>query len=151
MKQCRTLLVIDDEILIYEVIKDSLNNLFNEIIYAENGLIGLEKLKNSTEIDCVICDIRMPVMDGVSTIKETRERKIETPFIFYTAYGDDAIFKEVAKYGIFDFLDKPKLENLVEVITKGAEFGFKLKTENCFKNVEIDEIYDLFNKKSPTK
>lgn len=142
LKENSTLLVIDDEELILEIIEELLEGIIDNVLTATNGKIGLEILESNPDIDCVICDIQMPVMNGAETIKLARSKGIETPFIFYTAYGDDHTLKEVAKYGIFDFLHKPKFDNLFEVVTKGIEHGIKLKSNEALNESDLQSILD---------
>ena len=54
-----------------------------------------------------ICDIKMPVLNGIETIKKVRLSGNEVPFIFYTGHGDETQLIEVVKYGVFDFINKP--------------------------------------------
>ena len=69
-------------------------------------------------------------MDGIETIKRVREQNNEIPFIFYTGHGDDLLIKEAVKYGAFEFLNKPELDNLEEVVERGLKFGFKIKNDD---------------------
>lgn len=142
MNHNRSLLVIDDEVGILEIISELLDGVVDTVYIAENGKEGLTLLESHPEIDCVICDIQMPIMGGAQTIKNARSLGFETPFIFYTGYGDDEVFREVAKYGIFDFLDKPKFNNLIEVVSRGIEHGFNSKNNLSEEDNPYKKILD---------
>lgn len=117
-----TLLIIDDEPLLLKNLRRNLADLADEIITAEGGVQAL-KIIESQEIHCIICDINMPEMNGVDVIKALREKNYNMPFIFYTGHGHHELMKEAAKYGAFDFLDKPNLDGLEEVVTMGLKRG----------------------------
>ncbi len=109
------ILIIDDEAILVKNMKNLLEDHGDKIFTAGNGKEGLEVLRNNT-IHCVVCDINMPVMNGVELIKHIRADKNEVPFIFYTGHGNRDLMLEAAKYGAFDFLNKPCLDDLEDVV-----------------------------------
>lgn len=117
------LLIVDDEPLLLKSLKANLEEHADNIFIAENGLAALEIIEKE-EIHCIICDINMPKMSGVEVIKRIRESGNEVPFIFYTGHGNRELMFEAIKYGAFDFLDKPLLDGLEEVIAQGMKNGF---------------------------
>lgn len=141
------LLIIDDEPLVLDALCEVLENDIKTVFTASNGREGIEKLENNPQICCVICDVRMPIMDGIQTIRTAREKGIETPFIFYTGYGDDAIMKQVAKYGVLDFLHKPKVDNLLRVVKRGISEGMRIRDKKDISNEDetYKEILDLLD------
>lgn len=120
------LLIVDDEPIILKGLKANLEDYADEIHTAENGLEALKQFEEH-EIHCVICDINMPKMNGVELVKKVRQNKNNVPFIFYTAFGTDDLMMEAVKYGAFDFLEKPNLDGLEEVLSRGLKEGFKRK------------------------
>ncbi len=116
------LLIVDDEPLLLKSLKMSLEDAADAIYTATNGIEGLAVLEKEN-VQCVICDINMPKMNGVEMIKEIRHRNSNVPFIFYTGHGNRELMMEVSKYGAFDFLDKPNLEGLEEVVVRGLALG----------------------------
>ncbi len=134
------LLIVDDEVMIVDILKMTLKDSADYIYSAYNGLEALEVLEKEA-VHCVICDIKMPKMTGVDLIKEIRQRGSEVPFIFYTGHGNEDLMKEAAKYGAFDFLDKPNLQGLVEVIHMGLRKGFERKTEDAKSWEEVQTEY----------
>lgn len=120
------LLIVDDEHSIVENLQINLEDAADKIFTASDGLEALQILAKE-KIHCVICDIRMPHMNGVELLQEIRKRGLEVPFIFYTGHGNIELMKEAANYGAFDFLDKPFLDGLLEVVTCGLKHGFDRK------------------------
>lgn len=120
----KNLLIVDDEKMLVENMTFILSPHASKIFAGHNGKEGLEVLERE-EIHCVICDITMPVMNGVEFIKEARKKGHEVPFIFYSAYGNHDLMLEVSKYGAFDFLSKPDFNDLEAVVTRGLAEGFK--------------------------
>lgn len=117
------LLIVDDEPLILKRLKLNLEDYADEVFIAVNGVEALARI-NEFEIHCVICDINMPKMNGVDVIKNIRAKNNNVPFIFYTGHGNHDLMMEAAKYGAFDFLNKPNLDGLEEVVVRGLSEGF---------------------------
>lgn len=117
------LLIVDDEPMLLKNLKAILEEYADTVFTATNGLEAIEVLKDN-KIHCIICDINMPKMNGVEVIKKVRDEKNNVPFIFYTGHGNRELMMEAAKYGAFDFLDKPQLEGLEEVVALGMQNGF---------------------------
>jgi YesN/AraC family two-component response regulator len=134
------LLIVDDEVLIVENLQLTLKESADQIFMAYNGLEALEVWEKE-EVHCIICDIKMPKMTGVDLIKEIRARGSDVPFIFYTGHGNELLMKEAAKYGAFDFLDKPNLNGLIDVIVLGLKKGFERKTEDSKNWEEVQTEY----------
>ncbi len=111
------LLLIDDEPVLLECLQSILGPLADKTFTALDGKQGYEVFK-AHEIHCIVCDINMPVMNGVELIKKLREENCEVPFIFYTGHGNRNLMLEAAKYGAFDFLDKPLLHGLDECVKR---------------------------------
>lgn len=108
-----TLLIVDDE----PELVQNLKNLFSEdfqVFTAGDGKQGLEIL-NQRNIDCVICDFSMPVMDGLQLISKTRMFGNHVPFIFYTAYDNEALKNQIAEYENTLFLAKPNIKELIDM------------------------------------
>lgn len=116
------LLIVDDEEMILERVEILLEDIADNIYTATNGKEALDVLANQS-IDCILCDINMPVMNGIELIKQVRADNNETPFIFYTGHGSREHMLEVIKYGAFDFLNKPALDNLEDIVSRGLSVG----------------------------
>lgn len=118
------LILIDDEPMLLEKTAILLEDVADKVFTAESGAEGLEIIKNN-DIHCILCDINMPNLNGVEVLKELRQLEFDTPFIFYTGHGSRELMKEAVKYGAFDFLDKPCLDGLEEIVERGLQVGSK--------------------------
>lgn len=116
------LLIVDDEEMILERVQILLEDIADSIYVATNGKEALGVLEKES-VDCILCDINMPVMNGIEFIKAVRAKNNNTPFIFYTGHGSREHMLEVIKYGAFDFLNKPALENLEDIVSRGLAAG----------------------------
>lgn len=102
-----TILLMDDEELMIEILIGYLAKKDRHFIAATNGVEGLEKVKNN-KIDLIISDIRMPNMDGIEFINTLYKKlKIHIPIIFISAFGNEELNKLTWKAGAFDFVAKP--------------------------------------------
>lgn len=116
------LLIVDDEPLILKNLKLHFEDHADIIFTANNGLEALQILETQS-VHCVICDINMPKMNGVDVIRNLRAKSNPIPFIFYSGHGNQELMLEAAKHGAFDFLNKPDLDGLEEVIRRGLKEG----------------------------
>ena len=139
----KVILLIDDEEIILETISEILEESVDKIHTAKNGREAIKVIKENPDILCVISDINMPELGGLETLKEVRELGNEVPFIFYTAHGNNDIIKEAARYGMFDFLHKPKLENLVSTVKRGLIHGFAIQNGDYAKDYEPEDYASL--------
>jgi putative nucleotidyltransferase with HDIG domain len=99
-------LIVDDEAGIRKVLNLRLGSLGYETCEAENGLKALDVLKDRP-FDAVLCDIKMPEMDGLEMIAKLRQSDPITPVIMLTGFIDLETAVEVMKRGAFDYLTKP--------------------------------------------
>ena len=134
-----------------------------EISEEEDGKLGLNRLLKE-EFDLVLCDIKMPKMDGIEVLQKAREKEIFVPVILLTGHGNVAIAVEAMKLGAYDFILKPPdLNRLLNAVRHALETK-ELVTENkILKNKiikkytiigeseEIDKIHNLIEKVAPTE
>ncbi|HEX8268777.1 MAG TPA: response regulator, partial [Flavobacterium sp.] len=102
------ILIIEDEASIRRVLKSILSEENNsyEVEEAEDGVSGLEKIKNS-DYDLVLCDIKMPKMDGVELLEAVKKIKPEIPMVMISGHGDMETAVYTMRLGAFDFISKP--------------------------------------------
>lgn len=105
MKQER-ILVVDDEKIIRETIKDELMEAGYDVVEAHNGLEGIRQFKNGA-IDLVISDLVMDEMDGLGVLKEIKKISPNTPVIIITGYPSPKVAKEALILGASDIINKP--------------------------------------------
>ena len=121
MKKGSLLIIDDDPAIIYLVVRE-LTNYVEKIFSAKDGLEALE-IFHTEKIDCAICDMIMPGMNGIEVIRQIREEGNLCPIIFYTGHGTKDLMFEVSRYGAFDFVQKPDIKTLKEIALRGIECG----------------------------
>lgn len=114
-----TILVIDDERAIRNTLRDILEYEKYTIDEAEDGLIGIEKVKNN-EYDCVLCDIKMPKKDGVEVLEAILNEKPELPVIMISGHGTLETAVDCIRKGAYDYIAKPLDLNRLLVSVKNA-------------------------------
>ncbi len=100
------LLLIDDESELSESMKELLEEEAQNIFVANNGEEALA-IMDVHQIDCVVSDIKMPVMDGLTFMQLARKRGHNQPIIFFTGHGTEQLKTEVRDLGAADLLMKP--------------------------------------------
>lgn len=158
------ILVIEDEAAIRRVLVKILSeeNDAYSVEEAEDGLKGLETIKNN-DYDLVLCDIKMPKMDGVEVLEAARKLKPEIPFIMISGHGDLDTAVNTMRLGAFDYISKPPDLNRLLTTVRNALDRKELVVENKIlkkkvgKNYEMigdsDEIHsikDMIEKVAPT-
>ena len=124
------ILVIDDERSIRNTLKDILEYEDYKIDLAKDGLEGLDLLKKN-KYDIVLCDIKMPQMDGIEVLKKINEFKIDATVIMISGHGDVHTAVEAMKIGAFDFIEKPlDLNSLLLAIKNGMDKSQLISNEN---------------------
>ncbi|MFO7830782.1 MAG: response regulator [Desulfuromonadaceae bacterium] len=123
MQRKKTILVVDDE----ETSRYSLGKLLEregyEVGCAADGNEALKELQ-SRHVDCVLSDIKMPGLDGISLLQRIKSKYPDIHVIMITAYGEVDVYLESANLGAYDFVHKPiKFEELKLVLKKIAVVG----------------------------
>lgn len=114
-----TILIIDDEKSIRNTLKDILEYEKYIVDEAEDGESGLAKIK-ANKYDLVMCDIKMPKMDGLDVLKQTIAVGIETPLVMISGHGTIETAVEAIKNGAFDFISKPFDLNRLLITVRNA-------------------------------
>jgi putative nucleotidyltransferase with HDIG domain len=113
-------LVIDDEHAPRESLRMVLKGRF-DVTTASGGLEGLKRL-DEDPADIVVLDIRMPVMDGMTALKEIKERYPGTEVVLLTAYASLDSARDALRLGAFDYLMKPfDKDDLIQVVDRGLQ------------------------------
>jgi len=123
------ILIIDDEENLRHMLSAMLARQGYKVETASNGLEGLQRLKSSA-FDFVLCDIRMPEMDGREFLARCIQENVGTPIIMMSAYGSVETAIECVKNGAYDFISKPFKKDEIVMVLKKAEERERLKTEN---------------------
>jgi DNA-binding NtrC family response regulator len=156
------ILLIDDEASIRQTLKEILEYEKYQVEEVANGEEGLKKIEDE-HYDLVLCDIKMPKMDGMELLNAVYEKGIEIPFIMISAHGtiDNAV--EATKKGAFDFISKPPDLNRLLVSVRNAldKSDLIAETKTLRKKVskkyemigsskELEEVKDTISKVAPT-
>jgi len=136
------ILVADDEPSMRESLKAFLEGEGFSALLAEDGVEASAILAREGA-DLVICDLKMPRMDGMELLKTLREKAPEVPIIIMTGYGTIESAIEAIKAGAFDFITKPfKLDRLLIIIQNALEKR-RLSEENRYLRRELEERYSF--------
>ncbi len=113
------ILIIDDEKAIRNTLREILEYESYLVDEASNGEEGLEKIENE-EYDAVLCDVKMPKMDGMTVLEKSREIDEDLPFIMISGHGNVEMAVEASKKGAFDFIVKPPDLNKLLITLRNA-------------------------------
>ncbi|MBB6680819.1 sigma-54-dependent Fis family transcriptional regulator [Aequorivita sp. 609] len=159
------ILIIEDEAAIRRVLVKILTeeNKDYEVFEAEDGLAGMEIIKKE-DFDLVLCDIKMPKMDGVEVLEAVKKIKPEIPMVMISGHGDLDTAVNTMRLGAFDYISKPpdlnRLLNTVRIALDRKELvventRLKKKVSKNYQMVgdspEIEKIKDMIEKVAPTE
>lgn len=113
------LLIIDDEKAIRNALREILEHEGHEVDEAENGLAGYEACKKG-KFDVVLCDIKMPKMDGMEVLTKLQSLNDELPVVMISGHANIDTAVEALKKGAFDFIQKPPDLNRILVTVRNA-------------------------------
>lgn len=117
----KTLLIIDDEDNMRHMLKSLLQNNGYNISEAENGQKALELVQKIT-YDFILCDVRMPKIDGIQFLTRAREQLEQSTVIMMSAYGSIDLALEAIKLGAYDYISKPfKTDEVLLTLRKAEE------------------------------
>ncbi|MBW2513976.1 MAG: sigma-54-dependent Fis family transcriptional regulator [Deltaproteobacteria bacterium] len=139
----KRLLIIDDEENMRHMLTVMLKNFGYSVQTAADGAQGLQ-LMGETEFDFVLCDIKMPNMDGMTFLSEAGKREHETTIIMMSAYGSVETAIAAMKKGAYDYISKPFKADEVQMTLKKAEERERLKRENRLLRERISHIEENY-------
>ncbi|MBT6745941.1 MAG: sigma-54-dependent Fis family transcriptional regulator [Flavobacteriales bacterium] len=113
------ILIIDDEKPIRNTLREILEYEKFQVDDAEDGLIGIN-LAKSTDYDVVLCDIKMPKMDGTEVLEQILEMKPNTSVVMISGHGNIETAVDALKKGAFDYIAKPLDLNRLLVTVRNA-------------------------------
>lgn len=146
------ILIIEDEDAIRRVLIKIINNENNsyEVEEAADGLEGFEMIENS-DYDLVLCDIKMPKMDGVEVLEKALSLKPEIPFIMISGHGDLETAVKAMRLGAFDYISKPPDLNRLLNAIRNALDKKKLVVENKRLKKKVDKNYEMIGESLETQ
>ena len=136
------LLIVDDEKVIRETLIEILEYEKYTVDQAADGKEGLEMIQNN-EYDAVLCDIKMPRMDGMQLLDKALEEGISVPFIMISAHGTIETAVEATKKGAFDFIQKPPDLNRLLITVRNALDKKELVKETKQLRKKVSKAYDI--------
>ncbi|MDA9057041.1 sigma-54 dependent transcriptional regulator [Flavobacteriaceae bacterium] len=159
------ILIIEDEASIRRVLVKILTeeNAQYQVFEAEDGLIGTEMIKKD-DFDLILCDIKMPKMDGVEVLEAVKKIKPEIPMVMISGHGDLDTAVNTMRMGAYDYISKPPdLNRLLNTIRNALDRKqlvvenkrLKRKVSKQYEMVgnspEIETIKSIIDKVAPTE
>ena len=138
------ILVIEDEAAIRRVLIKIISEESDSYVVeeAENGLEGIEKFKDN-DYDLVLCDIKMPKMDGVEVLEKAKKIKPEIPFVMISGHGDLDTAVNTMRLGAYDYISKPPDLNRLLNTVRNALDRKVLVVENKRLKKKVSENYEM--------
>jgi DNA-binding NtrC family response regulator len=138
------ILIIEDEIAIRRVLIKILNDENSNFLISEaqDGLAGINFIKEN-DFDLILCDIKMPKMDGIEVLEFTKKLKPEIPVIMISGHGDLDSAVETMRNGAFDYISKPPDLNRLLTSVRNALDNKLLKVENNRLRNKINNSYEM--------
>ena len=133
-----SILVIDDERPIRSTLKEILEYEKFSVDEAEDGPSGLDLIKKNS-YDIILCDIKMPKMDGMEVLEKMLDEGIETPLIMISGHGNVETAVEALKNGAYDFIQKPLDLNRILVTIRNAMEKKDLVQETKVLKQKVDK------------
>ncbi len=144
------ILIIEDEASIRRVLSKILSeeNDTYQVEEAEDGVQGLEKIKN-TDYDLVLCDIKMPKMDGEELLESVKKIKPEIPIVMISGHGDMETAINTMRLGAFDYISKPPDLNRLLNTVRNALDKKQLVVENKILKKKVSKNYEMIGNSEP--
>lgn len=136
------ILVIDDEKPIRNTLKEILEYEDHKVEIAADGFEGLEKAKEN-KYDIILCDIKMPNMDGIEVLEKLEEFSPDVPVIMISGHGSVETAVEALKKGAYDFIEKPLELNRLLVTIRNALERKDLVVETKKLKRKVSKTYDM--------
>lgn len=140
----KTILVIDDEDNMRHFLKSMLEKQGYQIQLASDGQEGLNLLEKQN-FDIILCDIRMPKMDGINFLKKIQGKSLSAIIITMSAYGTIDLAIETMQLGAYDYISKPFKPTEILLTLKKAEEREQLRKENLSLREEVKRQYSFNN------
>ena len=144
------ILIIEDEAAIRRVLKKIISEENEKYLVeeAEDGLEGLEMVKNN-DFDLILCDIKMPKMDGVEVLEKVKKIQPEIPIVMISGHGDLDTAVNTMRLGAFDYISKPPdLNRLLNTVRNALEQKV-LVIENKLLKKKISKNFEMIGESEP--
>ena len=146
------ILIIEDEQSIRRVLKKILSEEDSsyEIFESADGLTAMQSIKKD-DYDLVLCDIKMPKMDGIEVLQATKKIKPDIPFVMISGHGDLETAVDSMRLGAYDYIAKPPDLNRLLNSVRNALEKKKLVTENNSLRTQVSRKYEMIGNSGPIK
>ena len=144
------ILLIEDEEPIRRVLVRILSEEDTQykITEAVDGKKGFQLLDKES-FDLVLCDIKMPKMDGIEVLQKAKNSKINTPFIMLSGHGNVETAVEAMKLGAYDFISKPPDLNRLLTSVRHALENKSLRSENKKLKIKVARKFEIIGMSKP--
>jgi len=144
------ILVIDDERSIRNTLKDILEYEKYSVDLAEDGIKALDKIKAGT-YDMILCDIKMPGMDGIEVLEKLQELIPDTPVVMISGHGNIDTAVESIKKGAFDYIEKPLDLNRLLITIRNAMDKSSLVSETKILKKKVNKKFEIVGESAALK
>jgi two-component system nitrogen regulation response regulator NtrX len=144
------ILIIDDEKAILKTLSEILSFEGYKVDEAADGEEGIKKFKDKS-FDLVLCDIKMPKLDGIEFLEKAREINADIPIIMISGHGNIETAVEAVKKGAYDYISKPPDLNRLLITIRNAMDKSTLVTETKVLKRKASKVQDMIGKSAPIK
>ena len=144
------ILIIDDEKAIRKTLMEILSFEGYKVDEASDGEEGLKKFKEKT-FDLVLCDIKMPKLDGIEFLQKAGESNPDIPIIMISGHGNIETAVEAVKKGAYDYISKPPDLNRLLITIRNAMDKSNLVTETKVLKRKVSKVQEMIGDSLPIK
>jgi two-component system nitrogen regulation response regulator NtrX len=145
-----SILIIDDEKAIRKTLTEILGYEGYKIDEAADGEEGLKKFKEK-DYDLVLCDIKMPKLDGIEFLERAKEINHEVPIIIISGHGNIETAVEAVKKGAYDYISKPPDLNRMLITLRNAMDKTTLVAETKVLKRKVSKVQEIVGESNPIK
>jgi len=136
------ILVIDDEPIMRDFLEETLVRAGYEIETVANGTAGMAAIRNNS-YDLIITDMKMPGLDGLTLLEQTKKVQPDAVVIIMTAYASVETAVRALKTGAADYIMKPFTPEEIEHVVRKALYERKLENENRYLRAELAQGHNF--------
>jgi two-component system, NtrC family, nitrogen regulation response regulator NtrX len=145
-----SILIIDDEKSIRKTLTEILRYEGYKIDEAADGEEGLAKFREKN-YELVLCDIKMPKLDGIEFLEKAREINSEVPIIIISGHGNIETAVEAVKKGAYDYISKPPDLNRMLITLRNAMDKTNLVAETRVLKRKVSKVQEIIGESAPIK
>ena len=145
-----SILIIDDERAIRNVLKEILTNEGYKVEEAVDGEEGLRKFTGGN-FDLVLCDIKMPKLDGIEFLQQANATNPDVPIIIISGHGNIETAVDAVKKGAYDYISKPPDLNRMLITIRNAMDKTNLVKETKILKRKVTKVQEIIGESGPIK